>query len=168
MADLTPEQILLLRRAYIRDRAFPGVEADPLADPPVEAAPAEYLSAFNVSRGVEFFTDAELESLHDAAETVYREELAAVWESKYSERLAYGDGEAEAVAAADAVKESATLRLVRAEALERMMMDPGYIASVAEATRMAVFDTWRRQIQNDRQFYRAQGGGFASVPFHRA
>ena len=157
MADLTADQIEAIRRGYIRDLVVgptPG--------------PAEALSAYNVVTGREYLSDADLESIFDVQTTVYREELDAVWESKYAERVSLGDSDVDATAAADAVRLSAVYRLIRADAFERMMMDPNWVSAVPEISRQSLFATWRSQIVADRQFTRSQGGGFASLPLYRA
>jgi hypothetical protein len=115
------------------------------------------LSHYNRAVKAAYFSDAQIESIHDRIQTDYAEELQGVYNEKFGERLAAGDSDADAATAAMALKTIALYRLMRAECWEMQMMDPGFVGSIADAEyRSSLFKGWREQIARDRTFTQAR------------
>jgi len=143
MPDLTADEILEFRTTYIRDL--------------YTASPLVTLSHYNRAVRAAFFSDSDLETIHDRVQTDYAEELLGVYDTKYNERLEFGDTEEDAATAATAEKTMAIFRLMRAECRQIMMEDPGFVGSVADnEQRAAVFANWKAAIERDRTFVRTR------------
>lgn len=155
MADLTAGEIDELRTVYLRDKYV--------------ASPLTALSHYNRAVKASFLSDAQIELIHDRLQTDYAEELESVYDSKYRERLAEGDSDANAISAATAQKKQVLFRLIRAECRQMMMEDPGFVGSIAdEKNRAALFAAWKDANGRDRTFARSRGAAsFSSIDLVR-
>lgn len=155
MADLTADELLEFRTTYIRDRYV--------------ASPSVKLSHYNKATNSNFFSDDDLQTIHERIEVDFAEELDGVYDTKYNERIGQGDTEADAVTAATAEQTMAMFRLMRAECRQSMMEDPGFVGSIADHEhRKELFAVWQRAIERDRTFVRLRtSAAFASVPVVR-
>jgi hypothetical protein len=158
MSDLTAPQLLAFRTTDIRDRYVAATGS----------APAITLSHYNRATKTNFFSDEDLEALHDRLQVDYAEELAGVYDVKYAERLEEGDTEADAITAATAQKERALFALMRAECRQAMMEDAGFLSYLTPDLAKELFSTWKSAIERDRTFVRTRTSSmFSSVPLVR-
>lgn len=155
MADLTPDEIDEIRTSYIRDK--------------YTASPLVALSNYNRANKANFIDDSALELLHDRLRTDFAEELKGVYDSKYHERISFGDSTSVATTEATAQKKHALFRLIRAEVRLMMMEDPGFRSSFSDKeTRDEIFKAWERAIQRDRTFTRSRSSAaLGAVPLVR-
>lgn len=142
MTALTPTEILEARRTWLRDEWNAGTFRG--------------LSHYNVATKASFFDDPALESFHVHVENEYGEELDGLELRKYNERIDYGDGAATAETASEAARLSAVYRLMRAEAFERMVLDPGFRKIFSEDPK--TLERMEAQIGKDRDFIRGRAG----------
>lgn len=151
MAALTAPELLIVRRTWLQDEW--------------NAATLRGLSHYNTARQKSFFDDAMLESFHEFVENEYSEELDALELRKYNERLRQGDEVADAETASETARANAVYQLMRSEAFERMLLDPGFRKTFGEDE-----DTLKQmqaQIEKDRNFIRRRTG-LLSLRLHRS
>jgi len=155
MPDLTNDELDELRTVYLRDKYV--------------ASPLVTYSHYNRAVKANFFSDDDLQLLNSRVETDFAEELGGVYDEKHDERILAGDNESAAATAAAAERNQAKFRVIRAEARQMMMEDPGFVGSIAdEKNRAALFASWRDAITRDRTFARVRSTGpFASIPLQR-
>ncbi|HEX8851162.1 MAG TPA: hypothetical protein VF761_16675 [Gemmatimonadaceae bacterium] len=157
---LTSEQIDVIRRQYIRDLWKPAVP---------NVSPAEGLSHFNLANKRAFISDEGLHAKADQVSRAFRDELSGVYEDEYSRLTRGGVSESVAETDATALQNDAFYRLIRAAVYEDMMLDAGYVGSIADNDqRTALFKTWEKQIIRDRQFTRQRTTpALRSLPLER-
>jgi hypothetical protein len=156
MTDFSNPQMDAFRTQYIRDKFTAATGS----------APTVALSNYNRSNKAQFVDDATVNAIKARFEIDFAEELQGVFDSKYAERVANGDDDTTATAAATDVRLQAIYRLCRSEVMQMMMNDPGFRGSVADSMeRASMFRLWETQIKADRTFVRSRTTGpFASIP----
>ncbi len=181
MADLDTDQLLEFRDVWIRDRyevvpAVEAVDADPDADPPVEAVEAvdSYLiaySEFNRTRQQNFFSDAQINSISSSVESDWEEELAALWQEKFNERVDQADDDDTATTKADTQKAEAKYRLMRVVCREQMMEDPAFRQSLMTIggvdALQPLFDKWILRNNADLTWVRSRSGIYNRIEVER-
>lgn len=151
---LNSTQIDTVRRSWIRDEW--------------DSVLSKGKSHYNVARKAEFFSDPDLQAFVDYIENEYAEELDGFEQRKRGERLgAYPtpDDDVTAADAAEASRGYALYRLLRAEAWEQMVNDPGFRKVFADEEGDTL-KAMRDQIRADRNFV-LRRSGFASLRLKR-
>lgn len=157
LPDLTAGQLTDFRQNWIRDS--------------YTASPFEALSEYNRSRKVVFFSDTQLQSIYDRVITEYAEELSVIQYEKENERVNEGDVLATATIVADALREEAIFRLMRARARRMMLDDPGFRATMISGQdrdgATAITKTWENQSALDIMWVRSRAGWQNSIEVER-
>ena len=151
---LSAANILTLRRNWIRDE---WNAASPMPSG---------ISAYNRANMKNFFTDAQIVGLDAYVLNEYAEELSGLSARKAS--VLEGDWGNDATAAelyATASVTYARYRLIRAEAFEQMLADPGFTVALKRDDKGAL-DRMERQIRSDRNFISGRSG-LITVPVRR-
>lgn len=147
MTDFTSDQLLLIRRSYIRDLVAGG--------PP----PTELLSHYNRATQKQFASDADLQAEKVNVERDWQDSLALLVVQRTRERLRFGDSADAASANAQAQLTDTVMKLVTASIIEKMLEDSGYMGYVPEAVSKAWGQGKRDQINRYRTISLKRQGG---------
>ncbi len=175
MADLDSDQLLEFRDVWIRDRyeVIPAVDPDPMAMPPIEGSPAILYaySEFNRTRQQNFFTDDQINFINASIENDWEEELQALWQEKFNERIDQGDDSDTATTKADVQKLEGTYRLIRVRAREQMAEDPGFrqsLMTISGVDALApLFEEWDERNCADLAWVRSRSGIYNGIEVER-
>lgn len=156
MADFTAPEMLKFRREFIRD----------VAD--VTQTP-QYLSHYNRAVSGVWADDDLINSLKARIERDLARELQSVYGEHYQIRLSEDDTTTEAAIAAEAQKLDALMLQLRAAIFELMLVDAGYVGSIADAeARLVIMNEMKDAIMAARNWLRARTGGqYSTVVLRR-
>lgn len=152
---LNAAELLVLRREYIRDLVIAYDEGPPVVE-------AVNLSAYNAATGLQWISDATINSVLSRIERDWQRELGSVYDDHYHDRLSYGDTDPTSDTSATSVQLDATMRILRSEIFRMMLNDAGFRGSILdERVRAEVIEYMGDQIAEDFAFMRSR----ASAPY---
>lgn len=147
MTAFTSDQLLLIRRSFIRDLVAGG--------PP----PTELLSGFNRGTQKQFVSDTDLQNEKIAVERDWQDALTLLVAQRTRERLNFGDTSAEAAANAQAQLLDTVMKLVSASVIEKMLADDVFMRYIPEAVAGAWGKAQRDTISRYRTIALKRQGG---------
>lgn len=147
MTAFTSDQLLLIRRSFVRDMVAGG--------PP----PTELLSGFNRGTQKQFASDADLQNEKIAVERDWQDALALLVVQRTRERLRFGDTPSAADANAQAQLLDTVMKLVSAAVIERMLADDMFMRYIPEVVAKAWAQSQRDTISRFRTIALKRQGG---------
>lgn len=112
MSDLTDDQILNIRRVYLRDEW--------------RTLPAGGISQYNRAVEGNFFTNDQIKAIDDSISRDYEDQLDSIETNKVQERLDAQEDQADADTKGAAERLEGRFRLIAIECISQMTEDPGY------------------------------------------